>query len=79
MGGVANRCQTIALLSGICATYRCGLYVVWKPTTACPAAFEDVIEFDASSEVYSAIPFIRVFDRDNESSYKAAAHNKTWC
>ena len=77
--GCINRLQTIALVGAIAGMYRVGLYICWKVSKACPGKFNATSVFDASSEAYASIPFIRVFDDPSSSDWRAACNNQHWC
>jgi len=76
--GLANRAQTICLVSTIAAMFNFGVYIVWQPKPACDVTFHQVLQFDETSEVFQELPFIRVFDSPNDSSWKAAMSNQYW-
>ena len=76
--GLVNRLQTLALLTGIGGLYRIGLYVLWEPKKACWSTFAETNVLDESSEVFEAVPFIKIYDDPKDQNWKAAKNNQHW-
>lgn len=77
--GFCNRAQTLALVMGMAASLKYGVYVLWTKRKACDAFFKDCIVFNHNSELFKELAFIQVFDRATDSKWKCARQNINQC
>ena len=76
--GVTNRAQTVCLLASFAAMHKFGMYVAWTPKKACNCTMTEVFDINTESEIYKSLPFVKVFDSENNSNWKAAVSNQHW-